>query len=153
MPLPSSTSCLLNKPPCCTLFSLTTYESQLLRTSCSRSCRQYPQSALSGYLWILACPSDIHKLWYASIPQLVSAVRDFQCKPPCWALSRTTTHESRLLRTTCSRSRRQYLQSGLSPYLQIPACPTNIRASAQASLPSARLLVGAFKVKKYKITY
>ena len=48
-------------------------------------------------------------------------------------LSPHTTYESRLLRTSCSRSRRQYLQSGLSPYLQILACPTNIRASAQAS--------------------
>ena len=27
-----------------------------------------------------ACPSDIHKLWYASIPQLVSAVRGFHGK-------------------------------------------------------------------------
>ena len=27
-----------------------------------------------------ACPSDIHKLWDASIPQLVSAVRGFHGK-------------------------------------------------------------------------
>ena len=65
-------------------------------------------------------------------------------------LLRTTTHESRLLRTTCSRSRRRYLQSGLSPYLQIPACPTNIRASVHASMPSARLLVGAFIIKSQR---
>ena len=34
---------------------------------------------------------------------------------------------------------RRYQQSALSGYLSIPACPTNIRASAQASLPTARL--------------
>ena len=51
---------------------------------------------------------------------------------PCCTLFRTTTHESRLLRTTCSRSRRRYQQSALSGYLSIPACPTNIRASVHA---------------------
>ena len=71
-------------PPCRALSRTTTNESQLLRTTCSRSCRRYLQSGLSPYLQIPACPSDIHKLWYASIPQLVSAVRGFQSKSNLW---------------------------------------------------------------------
>ncbi len=117
--------------------------------TCSRSCRQYLQSGLSPYLQIPACPSDIHKLWYAPKGTSVASQASHSLCLPSGAC------ESQLLRTACSRSCRQYLQSGLSPYLQIPACPSDIhklwyapkgtsvasRASHSLCLPS-----GAFKV-------
>ena len=107
------------------------YESQLLRTSCSRSCRRHPQSGLSSSLRIPACPTNIRASVHARVPSarlLVGA----------------PLYESQLLRTSCSRSCRRHPQSGLSSSLRIPACPTNIRASVHARVPSARLLVGAF---------
>ena len=45
---------------------------------------------------------------------------------------------------TCSRSCRRYLQSGLSPYLQIPACPFDVCAAVQASLPICASAVRGF---------
>ena len=46
-----------------------------------------------------------------------------------------TMNESRLLRAVHSRNRRRYSQSGLTAFLFIPACPSNVGAKRQASLP------------------
>ena len=53
-------------------------ESQLLRTTCSRTCRRYPQSGLSPYLRISACPAYVCTAVQASLPICASAVRGFQ---------------------------------------------------------------------------
>ena len=57
---------------------ITTHESRLLRTSCSRNRRLYSQSGLLPYLLIQAGPSDVQTYWRASTPLSLPAVRDFQ---------------------------------------------------------------------------
>ena len=83
------------------------------------------------------------------------AVREFQSNPHAARCSAPLRMKASCSALTCSRSCRQYLQSGLSPYLQIPACPSDIhklwyapkgtsvasRASHSLCLPSGAFLV------------
>ena len=48
--------------------------------TCSHSCRLHPQSGLSSYLRIPACPSYVCATVQASLPICASAVRGFQGK-------------------------------------------------------------------------
>jgi len=59
----------------------------------------------------------------------------------------TTINESRLLRAKRSRNRRQYAQSGLSPYLLILACPSDVHMSLRASTQSTWPPSGTFIVR------
>ena len=59
---------------------ITIHESRLLRTTCSRNRREYSQSELSLYLFILPCPSDIHGSSHVNMLRPMAAVRDFHSK-------------------------------------------------------------------------
>ena len=61
--------------------------------------------------------------------------------PLCGAPPR---HESRLLRTPCSRNRRRYSYFGLSPYILIPACPSDVCMSVRAGTPIHTVAVRGF---------
>ena len=99
--------------------------------TCSRTCRRYPQSGLSPYLRISACPAYVCTAVQASLPICASAVRG-SLKASCSAL-------------TCSRTCRRYPQSGLSPYLRISACPAYVCTAVQASLPICASAVRGFQ--------
>ena len=102
----------------------TGHESQLLRTACSRSCRRHQQSALSGYLSIPACPSDVCAAVQASLPICASAVRGFQSK-----LSR------KLDAFAFGCPFRPCLRHGLQPFLR-SRCPLSISNQACRGLPT-----------------
>ena len=126
----------------------TTYESQLLRASRSRSCRRYRQSALSGYLPILACPSYVCAAVQASLPICPSAVRGFQSKPP-WLLAQPPPR----MKASCSALRAPAAAAGINnpPYRATCrywlARPMSVQLCKRAC-PSAHPQSRAFKAKR-----
>ena len=127
----------------------TTYESQLLRASRSRSCRRYQQSALSGYLPIPACPSYVCAAVQASLPICPSAVRGFQSKHP-WLLTQPPPR----MKASCSALRAPAAAAGIDnpPYRATCryrlARPMSVQLCKRAC-PSAHPQSGAFKVNPH----
>ena len=69
-----------------------------------------------------------------------------QACPSTWPPS-GAVYESRLLRTACSRNRRLYSYSGLSPCMLIQACPSDVHVAVHASMPIHMAAVRGFHSK------
>ncbi len=101
----------------------------------SRASKGFRAAGVSGLQKDPACPPDIRMSVQASLPIHPAAGRGFHSKLACAIVGTPLRMKAGCYALARSRNRRRYSQSGLSPSLFIPACPPDIRASVQASLP------------------